>query len=170
MTDFDSAMIRNAKPLLRSCIVGCLCVAVLLVLACQQPDTPQRPPNSTDTPSGWMLDCFAITPSNDRLRAAGARDEIELTAEPVNVVEGRRWYRAEMNGAHLKYGRWTPVSSSQIRIEIGFGGSARLSYVLSRVDDHLVGTYREVTDASLRSSPEVPVTFRQAPCGTAAAR
>lgn len=158
-------MIRNAKPFLRTCIIGCLCMAVLLVLACQQPETPQRPPNSTDIPSGWMLDCFTIAPPNDRLRAAGARDEIELTSQPVNILEGRRWYRVEMTGSHLKYGRWTPVSSSQIRIEIGFAGSARLSYVLSRVDDHLVGTYREVTDASPRFSPEVPVTFRQAPCG-----
>jgi hypothetical protein len=162
-------MIRSPKPLLRICMVGCLWAA-LLAAACQQPETPQRPPNSTDTPSGWMLDCFTIVPSNDRLRAAGARDEIELTAQPVSVVEGRQWYRVEMNGSHLKYGRWPPLSSSQIRIEIGFAGSASLSYVLSRVDDHLAGTYREVTDASPRSSPEVPVTFRQAPCASAPAR
>jgi hypothetical protein len=117
-----------------------------------------------------MLDCFTIVPSNDRLRAAGAGDEIELTARPVNVVEGRKWYRVEMNGSHLKYGRWTPVSSSKIRIEVGFAGFASLSYVLSRVDDHLVGTYREVTDASPGSSPEVPVSFRQAPCVSAPAK
>src|SRR5436305_11503434 len=109
MTDFNSHSVRltrNAKPFLRTCVVVCLCAAALLVAACQQPETPQRPPNSTDTPSGWMLDCFAIVPSNDTLRAAGAGDEIELTSHPVNVVEGRRWYRVEMDGSTLKYGRW----------------------------------------------------------------
>ena len=157
----------------------CLCAAALLIAACQQRETPQWAPNveRTDiTPSEWMVGCFAIEPMTDRLRASGAREGIELTARRadaarrVDAVEGRQWYRVEMNGSHLKYGVWTPVAASKVRAEVGSNGFDNLTYVLSRSNDGFVGTYREISDASPGASPEVPVSLRRVPCVSAPAK
>ena len=151
----------------------CLCAATLFAAGCHRPETPQSPPKAvrTDiTPSEWMVGCFAIDPMTDRLRAAGARAEIELTRKPVNVVEGRQWYRVEMNGSHRNYGMWTPIAASKARLQVGSSGFDNLSYVLSRSDDGLVGTYREEGDVSPGSSPEVPVSLRRVPCMSSPAR
>lgn len=145
----------------------CLCAAALMVSACQQRETPQRPPNFERTdiaPSEWMVGCFAIDPMTDRLRAAGARQEIELTARRVNVVEGRQWYRVETNGSHQQYGMWSPVAPSRVRLEVGSNGFGNLTYGLSRSHVGLVGTYREIGDVSPGASPEVPVSLRRVAC------
>ncbi len=152
--------------------LACLCAAALFVAACQQRETPKWAPNveRTDiTPSEWMVGCFAIDLMTDRLRASGARD-YELTAKRVNVVEGRQWYRVELNGSHLKYGVWSPVAASRIRIQAGSNGFGSLTYVLSRSDGGLVGTYREIGDVSPGSGPEVPVKLRRIPCVSAPAK
>jgi hypothetical protein len=150
-----------------------LCISLLLATACQQRETPQWAPNveRTDiTPSEWMVGCFAIDPMTEILRAAGAREQIDLTARPVEVIEGRQWYRVEMNGSHLKYGRWTPIAASKVRLQVGSTGFDNLSYVLSRSNEGLFGTYRLEGDVSPGSGPDIPVTLRQVPCVSAPAR
>lgn len=147
--------------------------AALLMAACQPPETPKLPPNAVRTdmnPSAWMAGCFAIDPMTDRLRAAGAREEIELTARPVNVMESRQWYRVEINGSHLSYGVWTPVAASKVSVRVGSNGFGNLSYELSSSNDGLVGTYRQESDVSPGSAPEVPVSLRRVPCVSAPAR
>lgn len=151
----------------------CLSTSTLLLSGCQQPEARQWPPNveRTDiTPSQWMVGCFAIDPMTDRLRAAGAREQIELTARRVDIVEGRQRYRVEMNGSHLKYGVWTPVAASKVRVDVGSDGFDNLTYVLSRSDAGFAGTYREEGDVSPGASPEVPVSLRRVPCVSAPAR
>jgi len=155
--------------IVRMYTVMSLCMAALLIGACQKRETPQWAPNGerTDiTPSEWMVGCFAIDPMTDRLRAAGAR-EYELTAQRVNVVGGRQWYRVELNGSHLEYGVWSPVAASRIRIQAGSNGFGNLTYTLSRSGPGLVGTYHEESDASPGSSPEVPVSLRRITCVSA---
>lgn len=150
-----------------------LCAMGLLIAACQQPKTPLWAPNveRTDlTPAAWMVGCFALDPMTDLLRAEGAREEIELTARPANVAEGRQWYRVAMNGSHGKYGIWTPIGESKVRLQVGSNGFDGLTYVLSRSNDRLVGTYQAVTDVSPGSSPEVPVSLRRTPCISAPAK
>ncbi len=145
----------------------CLCAAALLVTACQQRETPQCAPNveRTDiTPSEWMVGCFAIDPMTERLRAAGAGNEIELTNQRGDVVDGRQWYRAEANGSHLKHGRWSPIAASKIRVQVGSDGFGGLAYLLARSNDGLVGTYQEIGDVSPGSAPEVPVSLRRVDC------
>jgi hypothetical protein len=151
----------------------CLCAAALLVTACQQRETPQWAPNveRTDiTPSEWMVGCFAIEPMTDRLRAAGAGKEIELTDRRGEVVEGRQWYRAEANGSHLKHGRWSPIAASKVRIQIGSDGFGSLAYVLSRSNDGLVGTYEEIGDVPSAEPPDIPVSLRKVDCSSKTAR
>src|SRR5947199_8733641 len=141
-----------------------LCISLLLATACQQRETPQWAPNveRTDiTPSEWMVGCFAIDPMTEILRATRAREQIDLTARPVEVVEGRQWYRVEMNGSHLKYGRWTPIAASKVRVQVGSTGSSTLIYALSRSDDGLIGTYRVIGDVSPGLGPDIPVTLRR---------
>ena len=147
--------------------IGCLCAAALLITACQKRETPQWAPNveRTDiTPSEWMVGCFAIDPMTDRLRAAGAGSEIELTDRRGDVVEGRQWYRAEASGSHLRHGRWSPIAASKIRIQIGSAGYGGLAYVLSRSDDGLVGTYEEIGDIPSAEPPDIPVSLRRVDC------
>jgi len=88
----------------------------------------------------------------------------------VKVMEGRQWYRVEMNGSHVRYGVWTPITASKVRLEVGSDGFGDLSYLLSRSDGRLVGTYREIGDVSPGSGPEIPVTLRPVPCVSAPAR
>jgi hypothetical protein len=154
-------------------MVLCLCAAAFLIAACQQGEMPQWPPNAVRTdmnPSSWMAGCFAIDPMTDTLRAAGARQEIELTALLVKVAEGRQWYRVEMNGSHREYGRWTPVTASKVRLEVGSTGFDNLSYLLSPSNGGLVGTYRLEGDVSRGSGPDIPVSLRRVPCVSAPAR
>jgi hypothetical protein len=149
-----------------------LCISMLLAAACQQRETPQWAPNVERTdikPSGWMVGCFAIDTMTDTLRAAGARQEFELIARRVKVMEGTQWYGVEMKGSHQKYGVWTPVAASKVRLRVGTGFD-NLSYVLSRSDDGFVGTYRLEGDVSPGSGPEIPVSLRRVPCGSAPAR
>ena len=163
-THFREAVLRRT--------LACLCATALLIAACQQRETPQWAPNveRTDiTPSEWMLGCFAIDPMTDILRAAGARQEIELTARRVKVVEGRQWYGVEMNRSHQKYGMWSPVAASKVRLQVGSNGFDGLTYVLSRSDVGLAGTYTLVGDVSPGSGPEVPVSLRRVPCVSAPA-
>jgi hypothetical protein len=151
----------------------CLCAATLLIAACQERETPQWAPNveRTDiTPSEWMVGCFAIDPMTDRLRAAGAGKGIEITDRRGDVVEGRQWYRAKANGAHLNYGRWSPVGASKVRVQIGSEGYGSLAYVLSRSNDGLIGTYQEIGDVSPGSTPEVSVSLRRVDCVSAPAK
>jgi hypothetical protein len=151
----------------------CLFVAVWLIASCQRRETPQWAPNAerTDiTPSEWMVGCFAIDPMTAILRAAGAREQIDLTARPVEVIAGRQWYRVEMNGSHLKYGPWTPIAASKVRLQVGSTGFDNLSYVLSRTNEGLFGTYRMEGDVSPGSGPDIPVTLRRVPCVSAPAR
>jgi hypothetical protein len=148
-------------------------ISLLLATACQQRETPQWAPNveRTDiTPSEWMLGCFAIDPMTEILRAARAREQIDLTARPVEVIEGRQWYRVELNGSHLKYGRWTPIGASKVRLEVGSTGFDNLSYVLSRSNEGLFGTFRLQGDVSPGSGPDIPITLRRVPCVSAPAR
>jgi hypothetical protein len=175
-------MIRNRKTpwafrgwsvLNQRGMVLCLCAASLLMVACQQRETPQWAPNVERTdiaPSEWMVGCFAIDPMTDGLRAAGAREQIDLTARRVEVVEGRQWYRVEMNGSHLKYGRWTPIAASKVRLQVGSTGDDNLIYVLSPSNDGLIGIYQEIGDVGPRPSPGVPVSLRRVPCVSAPAR
>lgn len=116
-----------------------------------------------------MVGCFAVDPMTDRLRAAGAR-EYEFTARLVKVVEGRHWYSVELNGSHQKFGMWSPVAASKIRIHAGSNGFGGLTYVLSPSIDGLVGTYQEISDASPGSGPDVPVRLRRIPCVSAPAK
>jgi hypothetical protein len=149
-----------------------LCAAAMLIAACQKRETPQWAPNveRTDiTPSEWMVGCFAIDPMTDRLRASGAR-EYELTTQRASVIKGRQWYRIELNGSHLKYGVWSPVAASRIRIQAGSNGFGNLTYALSRSGNGLVGTYHEESDVSPGSSPEVPVSLRRVDCVSATAK
>ena len=153
--------------LARARIVVCLLTVASLVLACRGPETPQWAPNVERIdimPSEWMVGCFAIDPMTEILRAARAREQIDLTVRPVEVIEGRQWYRVEMNGSHLKYGRWSPIAASKLRIQVGSPGSSSLSYLLSRSDDGLSGTYRLEGDVSMGSGPDLPVTLRRVPC------
>jgi hypothetical protein len=150
-----------------------LFVSVLLAATCQQRETPQWAPNVERTdiiPSGWMVGCFAIDRMTDTLRAGGARPEFELTAQRVTVVEGRQWYSVKMTGSHLAYGRWTPVAVSKLRLQVGSTGFDNLTYVLSRSDDGLVGTYRLIGDVSPGSGPDIPVSLRRVPCLSAPGR
>jgi len=150
-----------------------LCISLLLATACQQRETPQWAPNveRTDiTPSEWMVGCFAIAPMTEFLRAARAREQIDLTARRVEVIDGRQWYRVELNGSHLKYGRWTPIAASKVRLQVGSTGFDNLSYVLSRSNEGLFGTYRLQGDVSPGSGPDIPVTLRRVPCVSAPAR
>jgi hypothetical protein len=150
-----------------------LCISLWLATACQQRETPQWAPNveRTDiTPSEWMVGCFAIDPMTEIFRAAGAREQIDLTERRVEVIEGRQWYRVEMNGSHLKYGRWTPIAASKVRVQVGSTSFDNLSYVLSRSNDGLLGTYRLEGDVSPGSGPDIPVTLRRVPCVSAPAR
>ena len=150
-----------------------LCILVLLAAACEQRETPQWAPNveRTDiTPSEWMVGCFAIETMTDTLRAGGARQEFELTARPVSVVEGRQWYGIEMTGSHRKYGTWRPVAASKVRLQVGSTGFDIVLYSLSRSDDGLAGTYRLESDASPGSGPDIPVSLRRVPCVPAPAR
>jgi hypothetical protein len=127
---------------------------------------PQWAPNVERTdivPTGWMVGCFAMDPMTDRLRANGAHD-FELTSRRVSVVEDTQWYLVEMNGSHQKYGRWTPVAASKIRIQAGSNGFGNLTYTLSRSNDGFVGTYQEVSDVSPGSAPELPVSLRRVAC------
>lgn len=157
----------------------CLCATVLLVAACQRRETPQWAPNveRTDiTPSEWMVGCFAIDPMTDRLRASRAREEIEFTAWRVDpaprldIVEGRRWYRVEVNGSHQKYGVWTPVAASRIRLYVGSNGFYSLTFGLCRSNDGLAGTYSEMGDVPSSATPDIPVSLRRVPCVSASAR
>jgi hypothetical protein len=144
-----------------------LCATVLLISACQTSETPQWAPNveRTDvTPSEWMVGCFAINPMTDRLRAAGAGNEIVLTDRRGDVVEGRQWYRAKANGAHLNYGRWSPVGASKLRVQIGSHGFGSLAYVLSRSSAGLVGTYGEMGDVPSSFTSDIPVSLRRVDC------
>jgi hypothetical protein len=153
-------------------VLTSLFAAVLLTAACHRPETPQWAPNveRTDiTPSEWMVGCFVVDPMTDRLRAAGAR-EYELTARLVKVADGRHWYRVQLNGSHEKYGMWTPVAASKLRIYAGSNGFGNLSYAISPSNDRLVGTYQEATDVSPGSAPEVPVSLRRVPCVSAPPR
>jgi len=132
-------------------------------------ETPQWAPNVERIdilPSEWMVGCFAVDPMTDRLKAAGAR-EYEFTTQRAGVVEGRQWYRIELNGSHLKYGMWSPIAASKIRVQTGSNGFGNLTYVLSRSNDGLVGTYQEIGDASPGASPAVPVRFRRVGCNSA---
>lgn len=150
-----------------------LCISVWLATGCRQREMPQWPPNveRTDiTPSKWMVGCFAIETMTDTLRAGGARQEFELTARPVRVVEGRQWYGVEMTGSHRKYGRWTPVAAAKIRVQVGSTGFDLIGYELSRSNEGLAGTYHLVTDVSPGSGPEIPVTLRRVPCVTSPQR
>jgi hypothetical protein len=151
----------------------CLCAAALLVTACEPRETPRWAPNveRTDiTPSEWMVGCFAIEPMTDRLRAAGSGNEIELTDRQGDVVEGRQWYRAKANGAHLNYGRWSPIAASKIRVQIASEGYGSLAYVLSRSDGGFVGTYEEIGDVASAEPPDIPVSLRKVDCGSATAK
>jgi hypothetical protein len=153
-------------------LVVCVCLAALLAVGCEKRETPQWAPNveRTDiTPSAWMVGCFAIDPMTEILRAAGAREQIDLTVRRVEVIEGRRWYRVEMNGSHLKYGRWTPIAASKIRLQVGSTGFDNLSNVLSRSNEGLFGTYRLEGDVSPGSGPDIPVTLRRVACVAAPA-
>jgi hypothetical protein len=146
--------------------------ATLLIAACQRRETPQWAPNveRTDiTPSAWMVGCFAIDPMTDRLRAVHGINEIELTDRRGDVVAGRQWYRAEANGSHLKHGRWSPVAASRARVQIGSDGYGGLSFVLSRSDDGLIGTYQEIGDIP-SDGPDIPVSLRRVDCVPASAR
>jgi len=91
-----------------------LCISLLLATACQQRETPQWAPNveRTDiTPSEWMVGCFAIDPMTEILRAAGAREQIDLTARRVEVIHGRQWYRVKVI-LRLRFPReWLSISS-----------------------------------------------------------
>ena len=150
-----------------------LSISLLLVAACQQRETPQWAPNVelTDiTPTEWMVGCFAIAQMTDTLRAGGARQEFELTDRRAAVVEGRQWYSVKMTGSHRPYGRWTPIAASKVRLEVGSTGFDNLTYVLSRSDDGLVGTYRLIGDVSPGSGPDIPVSLRRVPCSSAPAR
>jgi hypothetical protein len=157
----------------------CLCAMVLLVATCQGRETPRWAPNveRTDiTPSEWMVGCFAIDPMTDRLRASRAGEEIELTARRVDpaprldVVKGRRWYRVEINGSHLKYGVWTPVAASRVRLYVGSNGFYSLTFELSRSNDGLAGTYSEMGDVPSSAAPDIPVSLRRIPCVSALVR
>src|SRR5947199_2568733 len=100
--------------------------------ACQQREMPQWAPNveRTDiTPSEWMVGCFAIDPMTELLRAAGARQEFELTGRGAKVIDLRQWYDVRMTGSHQKYGRWTAVAPSRIHLQVGTGFD-NLTYVL----------------------------------------
>jgi hypothetical protein len=144
-----------------------LCISMLLATTCGQRETPQWAPNVERTdivPSEWMVGCFAIDPMTEILRAARAREQIDLTVRPVEVIEGRQWYRVEMNGSHLKYGRWSPIAASKLRIQVGSSGLSSLSYLLSRSNDGLSGTYRLDGDVSMGSGPDIPVTLRRVQC------
>ena len=150
-----------------------LYISLWLATACQQRETPQWAPNveRTDiTPSEWMVGCFAVDPMTEILRAAGAREQIDLTARLVEVIEGRQWYRVEGNGSHLKYGRWTPIAASKVRLQVGSTGFNNLSYVLSRSNEGLFGTYRLEGDVSMGSGPDIPVALRRVPCVSAPPR
>jgi hypothetical protein len=116
-----------------------------------------------------MVGCFAIDPMTDRLRAAGAGKEIELTDRRGVLVEGRQWYRAEANGSHLKHGMWSPVAASKVRVRIGSDGFGSLMYMLSRSNDGLVGTYQEIGDVP-STPPDIPVSFRRVECVPAPAK
>lgn len=154
-------------------MVLCLCAAVLLMSQCQRREMPQWAPNVERTdisPSEWMVGCFAIDPMTDGLRAAGARAQFELTDRSVEVVEGRKWYRVETDGSHLKYGRWAPIAATKVRLQVASSGSGTLIYVLSRSNDGLVGVYQEIGDVGPRPSPGVPVSLRRVPCVSASAR
>jgi len=144
----------------------CLCAVALVVVSCQPPETPQWAPNVERTdiaPAEWIVGCFAIDTMTDLLRAAGARQQFELTARRVEVIEGRQWFGVEMNGSHQKYGMWTPVGRSRVRLQVGTGFD-NLSYQLSRADGGLVGTYRLEGDTSAGSGPDVPVSLHRVPC------
>ena len=164
----ESSDKRDSLPVIvRMHVLVCLCAAALLIAACQRRETPQWAPNveRTDiTPSEWMVGCFAIDPMTDRLRAAGAGDAIELTPWRVDLVKGRERYRAEMNGRHLKHGVWTPVAVSKIRVEVGSEGFGNLTFLLSRGNGRLVGTYQEIGDVSPGFSPDIPVSLRRVTC------
>jgi hypothetical protein len=149
-----------------------LCATVLLISACQTSETPQWAPNVERTdlaPSEWMVGCFAINPMTDRLLAAHAVNEIELTDRRGGVVEGRQWYRAEANGSHLKHGRWSPVAASRVRVQIGSDGYGGLAFVLTRSDDGLIGKYQEIGDIP-SSGPDIPVSLRKVDCVSASAK
>jgi hypothetical protein len=164
---------RGSYMLNRHGMVLCLCVAAFMMTGCQRREMPPWPPNVERTdinPSEWMVGCFAVDSMTDALRAAGAREQIDVTARRAEVVEGRQWYRVEMNGSHLKYGRWTPIAASKVRLQVGSTGDDNLTYVLSRSNEGLVGMYQVVGDVGPRPSPGVPVTFRRIPCVSAPAR
>jgi hypothetical protein len=163
--------LRRNRTRLRTLL--CVCVTALFIAACHRPETPQWAPNVERTdiiPSERMVGCFAINPMTEMLRALGAREQFELTARRVEVVEGRQWYRVEMNGSHLKYGRWTPIAASKVRLQVGTIRSGTLIYVLSPSNDGLAGTYQGIGDVSPGSAPEVPVSLRRVPCVSAPAR
>ena len=144
--------------------------AAFLFAACQPREMPQWAPNveRTDiTPADWMVGCFAITQMTDTLRAGAAHQEFELTALPAIGVEGRRWYSVKMTGSHRPYGRWTPVSLSKIRLQVGSTCYDSLTYALSRSDTGLAGTYRLIGDVSLGSAPDIPVSLRRISCVSA---
>jgi hypothetical protein len=148
------------------------CVVTLIATACQQSEMPRWAPNveRTDlTPSEWMVGCFAIDPMTDLLRAAGARQEFELTARRVKVIELRQWYEVRMNGSHQTYGRWAAVAPSKLRLQVGTGFD-NLSYLLSRSDAGLVGTYRLEGDVSPGAGPDIPVKLLRVRCVSAPAR
>jgi hypothetical protein len=150
-----------------------LCAVMLLIGGCQQRETPQWAPNveRTDiTPSEWMVGCFKVYPMTDRLRAVGACEEFQLTARRVDVFEGRQRYRVEMYGSHLQYGVWTPIAASKIRVHGGSNGFGSLTYVLSRSNDGLVGTYQEIGDVPSTVTPHLPVSLRRVACVTESAK
>jgi hypothetical protein len=169
----ESSDKRDSMPVIvRMHTLVCLCAAALLIGACQKRETPQWAPNveRTDiTPSEWMVGCFAIDMMTDTLRAGGARQEFELTVRRVKFIEGRQWYGVEMKGSHQKYGMWTPVAASKVRLRVGTGFD-NLSYVLSRSDDGFVGTYRLEGDVSPGAGPDIPVSLRRVPCVSTPAR
>ena len=154
-------------------MVLCLCAAVLLMAGCQQRELPQWAPNVERTdirPSEWMVGCFAIDPMTDGLRAAGARQQIELTDRLARVAEGRQWYRVELGESHQKYGVWTAVAPSKIRVEVGSNWCGTLIYSLSPTNHGLVGIYQEIGDVGPAPSPGVAVSLRRLPCVSPPAR
>jgi len=152
--------------------VAFLCVAFLLA-SCQQRELPQWAPNveRTDiTPSEWMVGCFAIDPMTDMLRAVRARQQIELTDRLARVADGRQWYRVEVGESHQKYGMWTAVAPSKIRVQVGSIDSGTLIYTLSPTNHALVGIYQVIGDVGPAPSPGVAVSLRRVPCVSTPAR
>jgi hypothetical protein len=142
-----------------------LSAAAILGGGCRQPEAVLWPPNVERTdvrPAKWMVGCFALDPMTDRLRAAGAPEVFELTARRADVVEGKQRYRVALIGSSQKYGAWWPPSPKKIYAQVG--SPAVVVFTLAESRDGLVGSYRELSDASPGNSPEIPVSLRRVPC------